>query len=370
MTALASLLLAVGIALGPVPADVATRPPSIGGAIHVDCADDGALQRALGQAGRLGGGRIVLHGLCKGSHTVTVPNVTLAGADPDSGLVGDGVRPVIVVDGVHVALVDLVVRDGYIGVLVEGWESSAYLAGVRLIGNYGGAIAGRGGELVVRDIEVTGDGVVGLEAQFDARLNVVGATVSGQDNGVVLFDRCRGALTDAVIEDNRDAGLAVFYGSSVNVFDSTLRRNGDIHVYAGDRSDVSLARDVTLGEDGDDTPFALFADDRSTIGSFASPDVRGDVYASANSSIGLGNATVSGAVVVASFSDGRLFNVEATDGVACDEGGRVSCRNVTTPAVTGCDPALCAGPPPAGPTASHRPPPELEARPFPTVRPR
>ena len=34
MTGLVGLLLATGIALGPTPADVAARPPSLGGAIH------------------------------------------------------------------------------------------------------------------------------------------------------------------------------------------------------------------------------------------------------------------------------------------------------------------------------------------------
>jgi hypothetical protein len=346
-------LLAATLALSQVPVAQLPRP------IEVNCSLPGALEHALARAMKAGGAEILLHGVCVGNFTIATDGVTLRGATPDSGLAapagGSGFLPVVEVVDAEVALRGLTVRGGPVGLWAEGWGAELLLVGVDVFDHEAGVVASRGARARLIDSSVR-DGVVGVTAQFDSVVNLQRVVVSGEESAVVAFDESDAYLSESTIENNRGAGVVATGSSTVVVGGGEFHENGEIHITAQDRSDVTLRLGVVLGSESDATPWALGANERSTITSYSTPEIHGDLYLLDGASIELGETVVHGSLDVWIFSNAYVRDAEIVEGVACSIGGEALCYDVLSPSVSGCPSPTCGA---ARVAATDAPPPDF-----------
>ena len=341
MSALSVLLLATGLSMLPAGGSAGDLPRRI----DVDCGQDGALQRALDRAGKLDRVDIHLYGMCAGGVVIPTDGVTLRGGAPGSGLEAtDASLPVLVeIRNANVALRDLDLRGGEVGALADGSSAEVLLVGVDLAGQSGGVFARDGAEVRILDSSVR-DGEVGVLAQSRAVARLQDTLVSGQDSGVAAFDGSRVALTDTVVEHNRTGGLQVDGRSEAFVSGGAFRENGQVHVYAGGRSDVTLGAGVVMGSESDSTGSALGVGDHASIASFNTPALHGDLTALDRGSLRIGNAVIHGDLLLSIFSDALVSNSAIEGIVFCDTGSDAICSGTASAAdVIGCPSPTCGG---------------------------
>jgi len=339
MLALAILLLAMDLAAAPV--DVSESPTRI----DVDCTIDGALERALKRAEKTDGAQIFLYGVCEGGVVVTTDGVSIRGATPDAAIVAPDppteVEVLVHVVNAKVNLQDLRMTGSEIGVLVDGWGAEVNLFGIELADQSGGVFARSGAVARVFD-SIVRDGDVGVLAQFDATLVITETTVTGHDVGVVVFNESRAALTDSTVENNRTGGLQLEGRCDAVVFGGTFRENGQVHFFAGGRSDVTLLQDVVVGSATDTTGVAAGVNESSSFTSYNTAVLHGDVTALDRGSLRIGNTTIAGSLIASIFSDALVSNTEVVGGIFCQDGSDVICKGgTTTPMVFECPSPSC-----------------------------
>lgn len=330
-------MLAAGLSLNQVPPP---SPPVNSGTFHVDCRVEGALERALSRAEKVDHALIELHGVCAGSYVIHSGDISLWGATPDSGLAGAGPAPTLTILEGRIGIHQMTIRDGVVGVVAEGWNATVVLDRVDVVGHEVGVVASRGGTARVLDSTVR-DGQIGVEAQYSASANLQNVTISGQDNAVIAWKGSEIAVNQCTIVDNREVGVAAQYDSQVLLYGGSLLNNGGVHVISGDRSDVSLASAPIVGSDTDETEWSFGVFRHSSISTFSTPAIHGNIYAFDGGSLRLGNTTLDGGVMASEFSDVFLSSSEVTGGVSCASGSDAVCVGVTSPGAMGCASASC-----------------------------
>ena len=344
MPALMPWLLAV--ALVPVPS------PGSGGSrrIDVNCQLGHALEGAIVRAKNIGGEvDIYVHGICVGNFIIDTGGITLRGADNASGLAAPagGFLPVIEVIDAQASLRGLAVRGGPAGVVARGWDAEVFLVAVDVHGQTDiGVFGQRGAQLTLIDSTVH-DSEVGVLADSSARLNLQNVTVSDERIGVAVSQQSTAALNGSTISNNREAGLAVSSRSDVNVLGGAFRENGQVHVHAGEWSEVSLLSGVTIGSEGDSTPYSLSVIRGAAIASFSTPAIHGHVSALIGGSVQLGNTALTGDLIIQQFANAYVRNAAIAGSVVCFDGAEAICSSTTTLAVFGCPSPTC-GPPAVG----------------------
>jgi hypothetical protein len=251
---------------------------------------------------------------------------------------------VIEIDDVATSLLHMVVR-GALGVYARGWNAEVSLIDVEIDVSGGdgvGIAAARGAQVRLFEGAVHG-GVVGIEAYDHGSVNVQRSLVTGSDTGVALLWGSA-AITDSTIEGNHSAGLSAGIRSDVNVFNTTFRDNGQVHVSATDWSKISLNGAIVLGTDTDPTGHALGTARGGRIASYSAAVIHGDVSALDGGSLRIGNTVVEGDVIVALFSDAEIRNAETTGSVVCQSGAQALCTQPADGGAFGCPSTSCGEP--------------------------
>jgi hypothetical protein len=260
---------------------------------------------------------------------------------------------------VSATLRDLAVRNGLIGVLAHGWNAELGLIGVDVETHEVGVLVSRGARARILDSTVR-DGVVGIEAEDDSRVNLQNVVVSHHEIGVVAWSESDAVLNDTTVEHNTGVGVAAQMASRVLFWRGALRENGQGHVLVTDRSDLTLLDGAVVGSESDATAWAILADEHSSVKSYGSPVIHGDVSVIDGVSLRLGEVRLVGFVYATLFSDAHVRDAEVTDGIFCDDGADVICSDVTTPIVDGCPSSTCGGGPEAGAVRSLPATPRIE----------
>jgi len=324
--------------------------------IDVDCAVEGSLARALERAAQTTGADVYLHGMCQGGIVIAGGSVTLRGATPDAGLtLDDGPGSVLVgIENAQVSLRNLTLTGGEAGVLIDGGDAEVLLYEVEVGEHEVGVFARKGARVRIMNSLVR-DGTVGVVAQFSAQATLFGTTVTGEDLAVSIANESAGVITDCTIENNLSGGLELRTLSQAYVQGSTFHENGQIHMFAGGRSDLTLGANLAIGSETDTTEFALGASEHASISSYSTPAIYGHASALDRGSLRIGNATIDGNLIVSIFSDALVSNGEIVDGVFCDKGSDVVCTGgTTTPSVQGCPSTTCGSSPTASPSPAPR----------------
>lgn len=351
MLTTATLLLATSLLVPPAGP---SGPPK---RIDVDCSVDGALERALTRAQRSKVGvDIFLHGICEGGVVIATDGVALRGATPDAGLVAPDppadIQILVEIVGAQVYMRDLTLRGGDIGILADGQDAEAVLFNLELSDQSIGAYARNGAEMRILDSTVR-DGDVGVLAQFDVLVVLQNTIVTGQDTGIAIFDRSRAGITNTTVENSRTGGLQLEGRCDAVIFGGTFRENSQVHIFAGGRSDITLLDNVVVGSETDTTQGALAVNEHSSITSFTTPEIHGDLHALDRGSLRIGNARVEGSLLVSTFSDALVKDAEIVEGVYCRTGSDVICSgSSTTPSVVDCPSTTCGEPSPASPSSN------------------
>ena len=346
MLSMTILLLVAGLSLS----SAATGLPQ---QIDVDCRVDGELERALAVAEASNGADIHLHGICEGGVVIATDGVTLRGVTPDAGLEAPDsdpdVQALVEVVNAQVSLRNLMLHGGIIGVLADGWDADVLLFQVELSDQQGGVFARNGADVRLLDSTVR-DGSIGVLAQFNATVILQNTVVTGHDTGIVVFNESRVALTDSTVENNRTGGLQLGGRCDGFVSGGAFRENGQVHIFAGSRSDITLLGNPIVGTEEDSTQAAFGVNEHSTITSFNTPMIYGDLHVLDHGSLLIGNTTVEGYLIASIFSDAFVSNSEIVNGVFCDSGSDVVCAgSTTTPSVTGCPSPTCGAAPASAP---------------------
>jgi hypothetical protein len=319
--------------------------------IDVNCQFEHGLERALARAKTLGKVDINLHGVCEGNFVIATDGITLRGATSDSGLAapsGSSTNlPVLEVVDAQAVLAGLVVQGGVTGVLARGWDAEVLLFGVDVHGQAGeGVVAIRGASVKLFDGTVR-DGTIGITADSSGEISLQGVVVSDQRIGVVVRGGSFATLTNATIENNREAGLTADTRSDVTIFGGAFRENGQVHVHAGEWSEINLLSGVTLGSDHDLTPYSMGVIRDARIGSYSTPVIFGDVSALDGGSIQFGETVLNGGLFVQQFANAYVRDATITGSIYCADGSEAICSGVTTGGVIGCPSATCGAPTPA-----------------------
>ena len=325
--------------------------PTASRRIDVNCPSERALERAIARAKKIGGEvDIYVHGMCEGNFVIDTDGITLRGADGASGLAapaGSANRlPVVEVIDAQASLRGLIVRGGAAGVIAQGWNADVVLNAVDVHGQTDvGVYAQRGAQLTLIDSTVH-DSEVGIDADDNVKLILQNVTVSDERIGVVVSRQSFAGLSDATITSNREAGLAVYTRSDVNIIGSTFRENGQVHIGAGEWSEVSLLSGVTIGAADDSTPHSLSVIRGAAIASFSTAAIHGDVGALIGGSIQLGNTALNGDLLLDQFATAYVRNAAIAGNLICLDGADAICSATTTQGVIGCPSPTC-GPPTA-----------------------
>jgi hypothetical protein len=358
MPLLTTSIIAAALALALTPAPAPRPVPAPGGQalqrIDVDCQSGGSLDRAISKAAKLGKVDIYLHGVCEGNFVIAADGITLRGATSDSGLAapdgGANRLPVLEVDDAQAELRGLVVRGGEVGVLVRGWNAEVFLGEVDVYGQIvggAGVVAIRGAMVQLLDSTVR-DGNIGIVAESSSEINLQGVVVNNQRIGVVVTGESNAALSNATtIANNHEAGLIVDTRSDVNIFDTAFRDNGQVHIDAGEWSEVNVVSGVTVGSADDTTSYSLGAIRGATIASYSTPAIYGNVSVLDGGSIQFGNTVLNGYLALALFAKVYVQNATITGLVFCADGSDAICAGVTTGGAIGCPSTTCGQPPQA-----------------------
>src|SRR5262245_46266200 len=244
MSLLTIAIIAATLVRTPAPAPGPVTGPSR--RIDVDCQNGGLLERAIAKAAKLGQVDIYLHGVCAGNFVIATDGITLWGATSDSGLAapdgGANRLPVLEVDDAQAQLRELVVLGGEVGVVARGWNADVFLGGVDVSGQIqggAGVVATRGAIATLFDSTVR-NGNVGIVADSSSEINLQNVVVTNLQLGVAVTGASFAAFTDTTIANNREAGLTVDSRSDANIFASTFRDNGQVHINAGEWSEVNV----------------------------------------------------------------------------------------------------------------------------------
>jgi hypothetical protein len=334
-------------ALPVTPATGAQSPRRI----DVNCQFEHGLERALARAKTLGKVDINLHGVCEGNFVIATDGITLRGATSDSGLGapnGSSTNlPVLEVIDAQAVLVGLVVRGGVTGVLARGWDAEVLLFGADVHGQAGeGVVAIRGASVKLFDSTVR-DGTIGIAADSSGEISLQGVVVSDQRIGVVVRGGSSAALTNATIENNREAGLTADSRSEVTIFGGAFRENGGVHVNAGEWSEIRLLSGVILGSEHDLTPYSLGVIRGARIASYSTPAIYGDVSALDGGSIQFGETVLNGGLFLRQFANAYVRDATITGSIYCADGAEAICSSVTNGGVIGCPSSTCGPPTPA-----------------------
>lgn len=327
----------IEIAAAAVAAVASLAPvelPSVPLPIVADCSRPQALEQALTRAAKQGGGDIRVEGSCTGNYRIETDSVTLRGAPGASLIAADPDAPVVEVVAARAALRNLTVRGGVVGLYVHGTDHDVLLVGLTLRDNIEGAFADDRARMRVIDTVVE-DCRFGLSYR-DADGNVSDSTIAADEVGISILSDARFALIDSVVRDHAGAGISVGGRSDALLIRSHFENNGQVHVNAIDYSTVSLLQETTLGVSGDETWFALGSGRRSTVSATTAGDVYGDVSSLSRASINLFNGVVHGDLLVQTFSDAHVINVEVTGQFICTGLSQALCSGVTSGGNFGC----------------------------------
>ena len=343
----------VAATLARTPAHATEPEPALGKVsrrIDVHCQRGDLLERAIARAARLGQVDIYLHGVCEGNFVIATDGITLWGATSDSGLAapdgGANRLPVLEVDDAQTELRGMVVRGGEVGVVAHGWNADVSLYEVDVSGQIpgGGGVYATRGAFVGLIGSTVRDGNVGIVADSSSEINLQSVVVKNLRLGVAVTGGSFAAFTDSTIANNSEGGLTVDYRSDANIFSTAFHDNGQVHINAGEWSEVNILSGVTLGSEGDTTPWSIGAIRGATIASYSTPAIYGNVSVLDGGSIQFGNAVLTGNLELSQFAKIYVRSATITGIVFCADGSDAICSSVTTGGVLGCPSTTC-GPP-------------------------
>lgn len=351
MLKVVGILMVGAIAVAPVLNDGGST------AIQVDCNRPGALEKALIRAEKLTDPLIVLDGVCEGGIVLDQEGLTLIGATQDSGLMLTGPSPIarrmVEVSAPGVALRNMTLRGGEFGVYASGAGAEVLLYRVETVDVLLPVNAEQGASVRLLEANLR-DGLTGMSARSGGSLNATDSTVRGFDLAVSGSESSV-ALSDCIVEDNRGAGVLVNRRSDLIVFGGEFHRNGEVHIAADNRSDVTLLNNPTIGSAADETLFSLSGNEDSKLSTFSTAEIYGSISALDRVSLRLGVTTVHGAIYLSLFSDGQIRDAEITDGVICSDASDLISRQLTTPFVLDCPSSSSGSSSPTNPTSTTSP---------------
>lgn len=148
----------------------------------------------------------------------------------------------------------------------------------------------------------------------------------------------------------------------MNVGDVVLRDNGNIHLFADDRSSVNLVSGVSIGGPEDRTPRSAGVSAGSRLTAGWKSTFYGDLYVSGNSYLQLGELSVDGRILARSFSRVSLSRTLVSKEAYCMNGADLNCNFGAQVAAFDCSSAGACQHPAAIVVPTDRPqPPELPA---------
>ncbi len=367
---LASLLATV---LMTVPSVISPQPP----VIQVDCDAGQHLDKALLAVRNSPGARIQIRGTCAGWFELSTDAVRLEAWLP-------GQATLTAPDPAQRGSV-LTVRDA----------RDVMIRGIRF--RHGGDIGvgliflrSPGGQVLECEFEHSEVGVVfedshdggawdiwahdndiGLSSESGAFVGIHLSTFErNRRNGLIAWSGGDLLLERSKITGNREAGVVVMFNSRADVVASSLNDNGQVHLYDGFASQLTVRGDVVVGSPADTTWYALVVG-RSSTSDVGNSTFYGSVHVDDNSFLDLGVSRVYGPILVQRFGRVSLFNATVTGPANCASAGDLICGYNTHVAVSGCPSATDCSRDLAGETTTVAPEPHLMPTPYqPSPRPR
>jgi len=326
-----SALCLSGLLLAVWPTTWAGAPQPL-----IDCDAGGDLAVDLPRAVAAGYTTIYLRGTCIGNLEIDTsglqlrgePRATIQGVD--SGGFPAAIR---VVGPIELVLRDLEIRDGYFGVRVENSGAFVQLIYCDVHANSVGLMAERGSVLTLFGSEVHDHEELGILATSGSEVRLNQSLVHDNRTGIVAYDRAILAiLNQSEIRDNVQVGVEVRQLATAQIVDTLFSNNGDLHVFATDRSQVNIRFDSTLGAADDPTSSAVFVADTSEVSIGSGATVWGSVTAWSGR-VRIFLATLHGRLTLERFSDGIVQSNAVVDGgIVCTTGSDALCAGAAASA--------------------------------------
>lgn len=352
-----TLLLAAAGANLVVP--VPQRPVAAAGPrlVEVDCGAGQRLDDALRKVKGVPDATILVRGTCVGNFAVeSADGLSINGPSLEEAVLEappDGPpAPILDVrDSRRVMVGNVTLRGGLTGLAFRRSPGSG-LANSLVQGNMHGLVFSESGSGAVWNCDVRDNGF-GVEIIDRSVVAIEHSTI--RNSGMIGVDASFGSSLDlqfSEISGSLVVGLELYEQSAGELFESTLRDNGSVHVVAIGGSRIAPSH-CALGADGDRTRLAV-ALLESTFEGRGGNVVFGPIHADWNSFVHFLGVTVRGDVVVAGFSKALLEPNTVLTSVTCASGGDAACTLGATAPVSGCASASACGATAAEPATPDR----------------
>lgn len=320
-------------------------PPPV--TLDVDCDAGQSLETALRVVQRFPVAATVrIHGTCTGHFVVTSSGLRLEGTSPDESILAPveprtGGPVLDVRDARNVTIRRLGFSDGDVAVQFQRSPEGTVLEST-FDGNGVGIYFDDSNDGRVWSSTFV-DNDFGILGRSRSSINVQASDFRNQrKRGLDVSSHSDLVLSGSQITGSGEAGVTASKVSTVTLLDCDLADNGELHAYASDRSRLQLISGVSLGAAGDATQAAVGLKDDSSLHSGTRADFYGDIVASSDSYVELGNVNVQGVIRALLFSRVSLFQTQVPLQAVCESGSDLTCIGGASASTLGCPSAATA----------------------------